>query len=314
MRTTGRAPRPPFVNGWALVVRHLADWFRFQTRSATRSGAAPRAGVSGPRLVQTPPPGWPAREAATAYAKVSFTRSACEQSVSTPASRSHALHDLALILAMPMTCNDVVQSMVPEGSVRGLHSLHTAEATGSKPVTPTRQNASHGSPLTAVARRSLPVTSEHLSTALTTDTATPRLETAHFGKGQHDREERITSPQENRITSAPTVERDPAPRSAQPVHTERRHLYHGERLIRSCAGQPAGACLAGQGPPRGVALPHERACLVHVWSRPLRPAGRGRAQRARVPAVMPDLSAEASRRPVSSGGRGLANRKPWPSR
>jgi hypothetical protein len=64
---------------------------------------------------------WPAREAATAYAKVSFTRSACEQSVSTPASRSHALHDLALILAMPMTCNDVVQSMVPEGSVRGLH-------------------------------------------------------------------------------------------------------------------------------------------------------------------------------------------------
>jgi hypothetical protein len=36
----------------------------------------------------------------------------------------------------------MVRSMVLEGTVWGPHSLHTAEATGSKPVTPTSTNAS----------------------------------------------------------------------------------------------------------------------------------------------------------------------------
>jgi hypothetical protein len=40
-----------------------------------------------------------------------------------------------------MSWDDVVWSMVSEGSVRGPHSLHTAEATGSKPVTPTSTNS-----------------------------------------------------------------------------------------------------------------------------------------------------------------------------
>jgi hypothetical protein len=37
----------------------------------------------------------------------------------------------------PVSCGDVVRGMVREGGVWGPHSLHTAEATGSKPVTPT---------------------------------------------------------------------------------------------------------------------------------------------------------------------------------
>ena len=40
-----------------------------------------------------------------------------------------------------MSWDDVVRSMVVEGSGVGPHSLHTAEATGSKPVTPTSTNS-----------------------------------------------------------------------------------------------------------------------------------------------------------------------------
>jgi hypothetical protein len=39
-----------------------------------------------------------------------------------------------------MSWDDVVRSMVLEWSLWGPHSLHTAEATGSKPVTPTSTN------------------------------------------------------------------------------------------------------------------------------------------------------------------------------
>jgi hypothetical protein len=40
-----------------------------------------------------------------------------------------------------LSWGDVVRSMVLEGSVWWPHSLHTAEATGSKPVTPTSTSA-----------------------------------------------------------------------------------------------------------------------------------------------------------------------------
>jgi hypothetical protein len=43
--------------------------------------------------------------------------------------------------SVPMSWDDVVRSMVLESSVWGPHSLHTAEATGSKPVTPTSTNS-----------------------------------------------------------------------------------------------------------------------------------------------------------------------------
>jgi hypothetical protein len=40
-----------------------------------------------------------------------------------------------------LSWGDVVRSMVPEGSTWGPHSLHTAEVTGSIPVTPTSTNS-----------------------------------------------------------------------------------------------------------------------------------------------------------------------------
>ena len=43
--------------------------------------------------------------------------------------------------SVPMSWDDVVQSMALHWGVWGPHSLHTAEATGSKPVTPTSTNA-----------------------------------------------------------------------------------------------------------------------------------------------------------------------------
>jgi hypothetical protein len=43
-----------------------------------------------------------------------------------------------------LSWGDVVGSMVLEGTVWGPHSLHTAEATGSKPVTPTSTNSPPG--------------------------------------------------------------------------------------------------------------------------------------------------------------------------
>src|SRR4029450_8933353 len=40
-----------------------------------------------------------------------------------------------------LSCSDAMQHVVGKSSVRGPHSLHTAEATGSKPVTPTSTNS-----------------------------------------------------------------------------------------------------------------------------------------------------------------------------
>jgi diaminohydroxyphosphoribosylaminopyrimidine deaminase / 5-amino-6-(5-phosphoribosylamino)uracil reductase len=42
---------------------------------------------------------------------------------------------------VPTSWDDVVESVVLESCVWGPHSLHTAEATGSKPVTPTSTNS-----------------------------------------------------------------------------------------------------------------------------------------------------------------------------
>jgi hypothetical protein len=42
-------------------------------------------------------------------------------------------------LLRPLSWSDAVQGVVAHGDVWGPHSLHTAEATGSKPVTPTRE-------------------------------------------------------------------------------------------------------------------------------------------------------------------------------
>jgi hypothetical protein len=52
-----------------------------------------------------------------------------------------------------LSWGDVVRSMVLGGSVWGPHSLHTAEVTGSIPVTPTSQNASQGHSSGPFARR-----------------------------------------------------------------------------------------------------------------------------------------------------------------
>ena len=52
-----------------------------------------------------------------------------------------------------MNWDDVVRSMARDRSLWGPHSLHTAEATGSKPVTPTSQNASQPSSNGPLARR-----------------------------------------------------------------------------------------------------------------------------------------------------------------
>jgi hypothetical protein len=46
-----------------------------------------------------------------------------------------------------LTCTNVVRGRVPRGYVWGPRSLHTAEATGSKPVTPTSANSPPGPPL-----------------------------------------------------------------------------------------------------------------------------------------------------------------------
>jgi hypothetical protein len=43
--------------------------------------------------------------------------------------------------SVPTSWDDVVQSVVLESVIWGPHSLHTAEATGSKPVTPTSTNS-----------------------------------------------------------------------------------------------------------------------------------------------------------------------------
>jgi hypothetical protein len=52
-----------------------------------------------------------------------------------------------------LSWGDVVRSMVLEGTVWRPHSLHTAEVTGSKPVTPTSQNASRPQSFGPLARR-----------------------------------------------------------------------------------------------------------------------------------------------------------------
>jgi hypothetical protein len=46
-----------------------------------------------------------------------------------------------LRLPWPLSCDDVVRRGVPHGYARWPRSLHTAEATGSKPVTPTTTNS-----------------------------------------------------------------------------------------------------------------------------------------------------------------------------
>ena len=55
--------------------------------------------------------------------------------------------------SVPTSWDDVVRSMVLESSVWGPHSLHTAEVTGSIPVTPTSQNTSQGRSRGPLARR-----------------------------------------------------------------------------------------------------------------------------------------------------------------
>jgi hypothetical protein len=52
-----------------------------------------------------------------------------------------------------LSWGDVVRSMVLEGTVWRPHSLHTAEVTGSIPVTPTSQNASQAHSNGPLARR-----------------------------------------------------------------------------------------------------------------------------------------------------------------
>src|SRR4029453_3791412 len=52
-----------------------------------------------------------------------------------------------------LSCGDVVRRIARDSSVWGPHSLHTAEATGSIPVTPTSQNASQAHSTGPFARR-----------------------------------------------------------------------------------------------------------------------------------------------------------------
>jgi hypothetical protein len=55
--------------------------------------------------------------------------------------------------SVPTSWGDAVRGMVRESNVWGPHSLHTAEVTGSIPVTPTSQNASRSRLVGPFARR-----------------------------------------------------------------------------------------------------------------------------------------------------------------
>jgi hypothetical protein len=68
------------------------------------------------------------------------TRPACQKSARSYASR-HRAASLDLVPLETLSCDIVVQSAGGWGSVLWPRSLHTAEATGSKPVTPTRANS-----------------------------------------------------------------------------------------------------------------------------------------------------------------------------